>query len=104
MRRPDWMRDPLAPSLMMFAGVVLGGFVAIGLGWRIAARTALVPLQTPAVVSGAFGGLALVIAGAYLANVQVGRRLAAQERAETEDVLDEAAALVARLKTLNEER
>lgn len=98
MRRPAWSRDPLTPSLVLFAALVVAGFVAISLAWRLAARLALVPLQVPAVVSGAMGGLGLVVTGAFLAHVQVGRRLAAQERADTEDVLDEAAALVARLK------
>jgi hypothetical protein len=92
------MRDPFAQSLMLFAALVLGGFVAIGMGWRVAARWGLVALQVPAVVSGAIGGVALVVTGAFLAHVQVGRRLAAQEREETEDLLDEAAALMVLLK------
>src|SRR5688572_12766284 len=94
MRRPVWMQDPAAPSLMLFAGLVLTGFVAIGLGWRVAAATLFVPFQTPALVSGAMGGLALILVGAGLANIQAGRRLAATERAETESLLDEAADLV----------
>lgn len=98
MRRPEWSRDPAAPSLMLYAGLVVGGFVAIGLGWRAAARTLFVPFQVPAVVSGGVGGLALIILGAGLAATQVGRRLAAAERAETEDLLDEAAAVLDVLK------
>lgn len=98
MNRPDWTRDPLAPSLALFAAIILGGFVAIGLGWKVAARTLVVPYQVPALVSGAMGGLALVVLGAGLTSIQVGRRLAAQERAETEDLLDEAAALMDALK------
>ncbi|HUR51642.1 MAG TPA: hypothetical protein VMZ11_05925 [Mycobacteriales bacterium] len=94
MRRPDWSRDPAAPSLLLFGAMVLGGFVAIGLGWRAAARTLFVPFQVPALLSGGVGGLALIVLGAGLASTQVGRRLAAQERAETEDLLDEAAALM----------
>ncbi len=94
MKRPDWTRDPAAPSFALFAGLVAGGFVAIALGWRVAARTLLVPLQVPALVSGGLGGLALVALGAGLATVQAGRRLAAAERAETEDLLDEASALL----------
>ena len=98
MNRPAWTRDPLAPSLTLFAGIVLTGFVAIALGWKVAARTLIVPFQVPALVSGAMGGLALIVLGAGLANIQVGRRLAAQERAETEDLLDEAAALMDAMK------
>ncbi|MFN2537441.1 MAG: hypothetical protein ABR549_04715 [Mycobacteriales bacterium] len=98
MNRPAWTRDPAAPSLTLFIGLVLGGFVAIGLGWRVAARTLYVALQVPAVVSGAIGGLALVALGAGLASIQAGRRLAAAERAEMELLLDEAHGLVAAVK------
>ena len=94
MRRPDWLKDPAAPSLLLFAGLVVAGFVAIGLGWKVAARTLVVPYQTPALVSGGMGGLTLIILGAGLANVQAGRRLAAIEREETELLLDGASALV----------
>jgi hypothetical protein len=97
-RTPAWLRDPVAPSLLLFAAVVVGGFVAIGIGWKVAARTLFVPFQTPALVSGGMGGLALVLVGAGLANVQAGRRLAAGERAETEALLDEASALVEAVK------
>jgi hypothetical protein len=94
MNRPEWTRDPAAPSLVLYVCLVVGGFVAIGLGWRAAARTLFVPFQVPALVSGGIGGVALIVLGAGLAATQVGRRLAAQERAETEDLLDEAAALL----------
>jgi hypothetical protein len=99
MNRPDWTRDPLAPSLALFSCLVLAGFAAIALGWRVAARTLVVPFQVPALVSGGMGGLALIALGAGLASIQVGRRLAAEERAETEDLLDEAAALVDAMKS-----
>jgi hypothetical protein len=97
-RRPEWSRDPAVPSFALFAGLVVGGFAAIALGWRVAARTLYVALQVPALVSGAVGGVVLVALGAGLANVQAGRRLAAVERLETEALLDEAHALVASMK------
>lgn len=98
MNRPEWTRDPVVPSLVLFVGLVVAGFVGISLGWRVAARTLVVPFQVPALVSGAMGGFALIALGAGLASIQTGRRLAAQERAETEDVLDEAAALLQAVK------
>ena len=98
MNRPEWTRDPLAPSMLMFGAMILAGFVGIALGWKVAARTLIVPFQVPAMVSGGLGGLALIILGAGLASIQVGRRLAAEERAETEDLLDEAAALMDAMK------
>ncbi len=94
MTRPDWTRDPIVPSMMLYVCLATAGFVAIGLGWRIVAGTLVVSNQIPAVVSGGMGGYALVALGAGLARIQTGRRLAARERAEMEDVLDTAALLV----------
>lgn len=94
MKRPAWMGDPLAPSVFVLLGIVAAGFVAIGLGWRVAARNLDVSLQVPALVSGGLGGLVLVAIGAVFISTQVGRRLAARERAEVERVLDEAHGLL----------
>jgi hypothetical protein len=96
--RPEWTRDPAAPSLGLFAGLVVGGFVAIFLGWKVAARTLYVGLQVPAIVSGAIGGLVLIALGAGFASIQAGRRLAAEERLETDLLIDEAQALVSAVK------
>ena len=94
MRRPDWLRDPAAPSLLLFSALALSGFAVIAIGWKVAARTLFVPAQVPALVSGGFAGLALVLVGAGLASVQAGRRLAAAERAETEAVIEEAVGIL----------
>lgn len=98
MRRPAWCNDPATPSLVLFAALTTGGFIAIGMGWRVAARTLIVAFQLPALVSGAMGGLALIVVGTTLANIQTQRRCAAAERADTEALLNEAAALVAVIK------
>lgn len=98
MRKPAWLQDPAAASLVLFGGVVVLGFVTIGIGWKVAARTLFVPSQVPALVSGGLAGVALVLIGAGLVTVQADRRAAALERAQTEDLLDEAAALVAAVK------
>jgi hypothetical protein len=90
----QWRAEPAAASLLLFSGIVLAGFAAIVLGWRIAARTLNVAFQVPALVSGGLGGLGLVMLGCGLINVQAARRRAAVARAEMEAVLDEASALV----------
>jgi hypothetical protein len=97
-KRPTWLNDPAAPSLLLFAGLVVAGFTAIGIGWKVAARTLAVYAQTPALVSGGMGGLSLLLLGSGLASVQSSRRLAAHERAETEVLLNEASALVDAVK------
>ncbi|MCW2778742.1 MAG: hypothetical protein JWN17_2467 [Frankiales bacterium] len=88
-------RDPAAPGLALFAALAAAGLLAIGIGWRVAARTLFVPFQVPALVSGGLGGLALVMLGAGLFSVQVARREAAAEQAAFDGLLDEAAGLVA---------
>jgi hypothetical protein len=98
MRRPTWLEDPAAPSLALFTGVVVLGFVAIGVGWKVAARTLFVPSQVPALISGGLAGLALVLVGAVLVTVQSDRRLAALDRAQTEDLLDELTGLLEDVK------
>ena len=94
MSQAGWRRDPATPSLLLFAALTVGGFVAIGIGWQVAARTLFVPAQIPALVSGAMGGLAMILLGVGLISIQSGRRLAAIERQLTETLLDEAALLV----------
>lgn len=98
MRRPAWLQDPAASSLLVFAGLIVTGFVAIGIGDRSIARTLAVAVQVPALVSGGMAGLALILIGCGLVNVQTGRRLAAAERAETELLLDEASLLLEAFK------
>lgn len=100
-----WLRrDPAAPGLLLFGGLMLAGLAAIALGWRAAARTLVVPFQVPALVSGGLGGLALVLLGAGLFSVHSARRLAAQERVEFDGLLDDAAALVAVVRSRRQER
>lgn len=88
-----WLKDPLAPSMATFLGLVAAGFLAITSATRTVRGTVLVAFQVPAVISGGLGGLALIVLGAGLANAQIGRRLAAQERLSSEAVLGEALAV-----------
>jgi hypothetical protein len=77
---------PWAGGLAMVAGLY-----AIVLGWRGAATAASLALQLPFVVSGAFGGLALMVFGAALLHVDTSRRLAAEEVAALRDIVDSSA-------------
>lgn len=91
-------RDPLTPSAVLLLGLVVGGFVAIGLAWNIVRLQPLVALQVPALISGGFGGLALIVAGCGLLHVQVGRRLAALEDESETRALRAVQALAAELE------
>ena len=99
MKRPAWLDDPATPGLLLFAGIALAGFVVMGIGFDVATGYYhRVFAQTPIILSGGFGGLALVLMGSGLASIQTSRGLAAQERRETELVLDEIAALTATIR------
>ena len=95
MKRPGWLQDPAAPAMVLYAVLVVVGLLAVGLGWRVAAETRFVPSQMAALVSGGFGGIALVIIGTGCLVAQVGRRLAALERVSADELLDEASELLA---------
>ncbi|MHB8671388.1 MAG: hypothetical protein ACYDAD_12695 [Acidimicrobiales bacterium] len=86
--------DPMAPSVIALAAIGVAGVIAIVLGWRSAAATLNVAFQMPGLVSGGLGGLALVLVASSLISVQADRRWRAEERAETDALLDDLAELV----------
>ncbi|MCU1602160.1 MAG: hypothetical protein JWO22_2869 [Frankiales bacterium] len=85
--------NPHQQALMTSALLVGSGLLAIALGKRVVARTEDVYAQIPAVVSGGFGGIALVILGCVVAFVQVSRRCSVQEGELQADVVAEVVAL-----------
>jgi hypothetical protein len=95
LRRFGFLRDPAMPGLILMGALVGTGFLVLLLTWVGAAGTLYVPLQMPHIVSGGLGGLALIGLGAVLIYVQWGRRDDAAKRRLTDELLDEAAALVA---------
>ena len=92
------LSHPAAPSLVVFAGIVVAGFAAMILGWRVTARTLNVAAQLPAVISGGLGGLVLVVVGTALLVAQAGRVSAARDRAGADDLLDRAAEVVEQVR------
>ena len=71
------------------AGILaVAGFYAIVLGWQGAAGKASAAIQLPYLVSGGFGGLALLVFAAVLLHLDVSRRLAAEEDAALRDLVD----------------
>ncbi|HWA65620.1 MAG TPA: hypothetical protein VG899_04545 [Mycobacteriales bacterium] len=102
MKRPA--DNPALPSLLLFAGMVVAGFVAMGLGWRVAARTLNVAVQVPAVVSGGLGGLVLIVIGTGLFVAQLGRAAAAEERTDLDDVLDRTSEVIQAVRSAGGER
>ncbi|HJT38254.1 MAG TPA: hypothetical protein VJ818_07505 [Actinomycetota bacterium] len=82
--------DPFARSIIISVALILGGFVAIGLAWRGAARSLIVAEQLPFIVSGGVGGLALVVAGAGMLAVQASRYWDARERRQLDRLVARA--------------
>ena len=92
------LSHPAFASLLAFAVVVVGGFVAMALSWRVAARTLDVSTQVPTLVSGGIGGLLLVVVGTSLFVVQAGRARAAEDRADADELLDRMSEVVQALR------
>jgi hypothetical protein len=85
---------PFTLGVALGVALVAAGFVAITLGWRGTARSLVVPLQTPYLISGALGAVALIGAGAMLLNTQWERLSDAEERREIGAMIDAAARLL----------
>ena len=90
--------NPALPSLLVFGGLVVAGFVSMAVAWRIAARTLDVSIQVPALISGGMGGLILVVVGTVLFVTQLARLRSADERAYMDDVLDRTSEIVQTLR------
>jgi hypothetical protein len=95
---------PALPSLLVFLGMIVAGFAAMALGWRVAARTLDVASQIPAIVSGGVGGLVLVAVGTGLFLAQAGRARAADDRADADELLDRVSEVVQALRARRGER
>ena len=72
--------DPFARSLALAVLMIAGGFVAIFIGYRGAARSVNVAVQLPYAISGGVGGIALILTGAGVIAIQSSRYWAARER------------------------
>jgi hypothetical protein len=82
-------------SVAILVLLAAAGLVFIGLGWKGAAASLNVSVQLPYIVSGVFGGLALLAFALGLLRVQGRRRRAARRRAEIDRVVVAAAELLA---------
>lgn len=87
--------DPFLSSLVALGALGVSGLVAVALAWRGAAAELSVASQVPFVMSGGFGGLALVGFAAGVLVIQHRRWVEARRRTELEAVIDAAAELLA---------
>lgn len=63
---PTDRTDPIYPGFIVGVVAILGGFLAIGLAWYHAGNTNQVWIQNQELISGGFGGVALVLTGSGL--------------------------------------
>jgi hypothetical protein len=83
----EWIRDGWASGMVLGFGLVLAGFVAVGLAWRGTSRTTIPSTQVGYMVSGGIGGLALIATGLGLWRVQAARLDRAVEQERTTELL-----------------
>ena len=76
----DELSDPGVRRAVLLIVGILGGFAVLGLGYAGVASYLQPPLEVPALLSGAFGGLGLIGACAALFVTHQGRRTDAMER------------------------
>lgn len=88
------LKDPRVSTTAVLASAVVVGLALIGLGYRGAAATLLVPFQVPYLVSGALVGLALVGSGLALLQVHLSRVEAAEERRQLAELQRDALRLL----------
>jgi hypothetical protein len=82
--------DPFTRSIVVSVVLIAAGFVAIGLGWRGAARSLIVAEQLPFLLSGGIGGLALIVAGSATLALQSSRYWNARERRQIDRLVRRA--------------
>lgn len=88
------LSDPRVSITAILVGLLAAGFTSIALGYRAAAATLVVALQTPYAVSGGIIGLALVGTALALLSVHIDRVEAATERRALAGLQAEALSLL----------
>ena len=84
-------------AMILVAGLVVAGFVMMGLGWWGASRTVFVPAQVGYLLSGGVAGLLTLATGLTVLIVQRVRIATARRTRELAAVTNEAAEILARL-------
>lgn len=87
-------RDPALPGIAMGLGLALAGCLLAVFSGFSAVGVQAVALQTPYLVSGGLGGIALVVVGVMLAAIQVQRRDDVDATGEMGQVTSSLTALV----------
>lgn len=88
----NWADKGLQAVLVLVA-VAVAGLAGLGIAWDGVAATLFPSLQMPFIVSGGFGGIAIVGTALSLLAVHLERRSSASDRAQLETIIGAAAAV-----------
>lgn len=97
--RINWA-DKGLQAVMVLVAVAAAGLAGLGIAWDGVAATLFPQLQMPFIVSGGFGGIAIVGAALALLAVHLERRSAAGDRAQLETIISSAAVVAEELPTV----
>lgn len=86
--------SPFALSIVVLGGLVVAGFASFVITWAAMAPHGQVVNQIPFLISGGFGGLALIAVGCGMLALQHRRLIDAEERQEFDRLIDVAGALL----------
>jgi hypothetical protein len=81
-------------ALELAMALVGMGFVFLGFTWSSVAALLTVPLQLPFIVSGGFGGIALIGLGLAVLAIQTNRFDRARDRDDIDELIEAAARLL----------
>jgi hypothetical protein len=88
------MRGPAQLASYVAIGMIVTGFLVIGLAWNGAASLDFIQGQFPYLLSGGLGGLGLIVAGIAIMYVQTTRVLAAERSHQMDRINAEARAIL----------
>lgn len=80
---------------LIAVGLVVAGFVTIGLAWRGLAALLWIPTQVAYAVSGGLAGIAMIGTGLGVLNIQASRKSGARRRGELQELINHSLRLVA---------
>ncbi len=94
--------DPFSATTALAVVLTIGGFLTIWLGYRGIARTLLVPLQVPFLISGAIAGIALLGFGLSLVAIQSSRRASAEMSRDLDRMIEACSELLSAARNLKQ--
>lgn len=84
-------------ATLIAAGLIIAGFIAIGLAWRSLAALLWIPTQIAYAVSGGLAGVAMIGTGLGILNIQSSRVAGARRRGELQELISRSVGVLVAL-------